>query len=71
MAVSQNDTNLRRCSTLLREFADIVDDLVGGEFEPAGDTTRVWDRAGRDTLPIGVKTTHLDDDWLLSRWGGE
>lgn len=59
MRVTEDDTDLRGCSTLLRELADLVDDLVGGGLKPRRGLARVRDGGGRDTLSVAVKTTHV------------
>lgn len=76
MAVAENDTDLRWSSALLRELADLVNDLIGCGLEPGWGGARVWDggaryalrfisehpQSRRDSayLAVGVKTTHLD-----------
>ena len=66
MAISEDDTDLGWGSTLTGKLADVVDDLLGGGFEPCWDGARVWDGAGRDTLSFAVKTTHVDGVlWLM------
>jgi len=58
VAVTEDDTNLRWGGTLLRELADLVNDLVGSGLEPCWYGARVWNGAVGDTLSLGVKTTH-------------
>lgn len=50
---------LGRSSTLLRELADLVDDLVGGGLQPRRGVAGVRDRRGRYALSVGVKTAHF------------
>lgn len=61
MGVTENDTDLGRGGTLLRELADLLDDLVGRGLEPRRGGARVGNRRGRNTLSVAVKTTHFDD----------
>ncbi|KAG9796195.1 hypothetical protein KCU88_g435, partial [Aureobasidium melanogenum] len=58
MAVSKDNTDLRRSGTLSGEFADVVDDRLRGALEPRGHAARVWDGRSTDTLSLAVKTTH-------------
>lgn len=58
MAVTENNTNLRRSSTLLGQFADLVNDLIGGGLQPRWGVAGEWDGRGGDTLALGVKSTH-------------
>jgi len=44
VAVAEDDTDLRGSGTLLRELADLVDDLLGGGLEPRRSGARVRDR---------------------------
>lgn len=60
MAISQDNTDLRRGSALLSEFADLVNNLLGGGLEPGGGGARVGDRGGRNALALGVKTAHFE-----------
>ena len=57
--VTEDNTNLRRSSTLLSELADLVDDLVGGGLEPGRGGARVGDGRGGNALSLAVKTTHF------------
>lgn len=59
MRVTEDNTNLRRSSTLLSELADLVDDLVGGGLEPGRGGARVGDGGGGNALSLAVKTTHF------------
>ena len=59
MRVTEDNTNLRRSSTLLSELADLVDDLVGGGLEPGRGGARVGDGRGGNALSLAVKTTHF------------
>ena len=58
MRIPQHNTNLRGRRALLRELADLIDDLFGRDFEPGGRGTRVGDRAGRDAFAVAVEATH-------------
>lgn len=60
MAVTEDNTNLRRRSTLPGELADLVNDLLGGGLEPGRGGTRVGDGRARNALSLAVKTTHFD-----------
>lgn len=64
MAVTEDNTNLRRRSTLPGELADLVNDLFGSGLEPGRGGTRVGDGRARNALSLAVKTTHFD---LLAR----
>lgn len=66
MAVSEDNTDLRRGGTFSGESADVLDDGLGGALEPGGHGSRVWDGRGTDTLSFAVKTTHDDGCWRLS-----
>jgi len=61
MTIPQHNTNLRRCGTLSRKLADIVDDGLRGGLEPGGHGAGVWDRGGADAFAFAVKTAHLCD----------
>jgi len=56
--VSEDDADLRGRRALLRELADLLDDLVGRGLEPSRRVARVRNRRGRNTLSRAVKTTH-------------
>jgi hypothetical protein len=58
VAVTEDNTDLRRGGTLLGELADVVDNLVGGGLEPGGGSAGVGDGGGRNALALGVKATH-------------
>lgn len=60
VAVTEDNTDLRRSSTLLCQLADLVNDLIGSGLEPRRWVAGVWDGGGRDTLALAVKTTHLE-----------
>jgi hypothetical protein len=62
--ISEDDTNLRRSSTLLCEFADLIHDLVGSGLQPRGRCSRVGDCGGRYALSVAVKTTHGCGGWI-------
>lgn len=44
--ISEDDTDLRWSSTLLRKLADLVNDLLGGGLEPRRRGSGVWDSGG-------------------------
>lgn len=46
VGVTENDTDLRRGSTLTGELADLVNDLVGGGLQPGGGLARVGESGG-------------------------
>lgn len=58
VAVTEDNTNLRRGGTLLGQLADVVDNLVGGGLEPGRGSAGVGDGGGRNALALGVKATH-------------
>ena len=63
MRVTKNNTNLRGSSALLRELADLVNDLFGSGLQPCGRIAAVGDSRGRNALAIAVQATHLG--WLF------
>lgn len=60
VGVTENDTNLRGSGALLRELADLVNDLLGGGLEPCRGVAAVGDGRGAYALSVGVKTTHCE-----------
>lgn len=60
MAVTEDNTDLRGGGTLLRELADVVNDLLGGGLQPRRRGTRVGDGGRGNALSLAVKTTHFD-----------
>jgi hypothetical protein len=44
--VTEGDANLRRCSALTSELADLVDDLLRSGLEPRWRNAGVWDGGG-------------------------
>jgi hypothetical protein len=60
VAVTEDNTDLRRRSTLPGELADLLNDLVGGGLDPRSRSARVGDGGGRNALSLGVKTTHFE-----------
>jgi len=44
--ISEDDTDLRWSSPLLRKFADLVNNLLGGGLEPRRRGSGVWDGRG-------------------------
>lgn len=59
VGVTENDTNLRRSSTLSGELADLLNNLLGGGLQPAGSGAAVGQGRGGDTLSFAVKSTHF------------
>lgn len=59
VAITEQDTNLRRRSTLPGELDDLLDNLVGGGFQPGGRGAGVGDGGIGDTLAIAVHATHF------------
>lgn len=59
VGVTEDDTDLRRGSTLSGELADLVDDLVGGGLQPRGGGAGVGESGGRNALALAVKSAHL------------
>ncbi len=66
MGVTENDTNLRRGSTLSGELADLLNDLLGSGLQPAGSDAAVGEGRGGDTLSVAVKSTHVVGGCRLS-----
>lgn len=60
MAVTEDNTDLRGGGTLLRELADVVNDLLGGGLQPRRRGARVGDGGRGNALSLAVKTTHFD-----------
>lgn len=60
MTIPQHDTNLTRRRTLLGQFADLIDDLVWGGFEPGRRGSRVGNGAGGDAFAVAVKASHSE-----------
>lgn len=58
MGVTEDDADLGGGSTLTGELDDLVLDLGGSGLEPGGRGTAVGQGGSRDTLSLGVKTTH-------------
>jgi hypothetical protein len=58
MAVSEDNTDLRRSSTLSGQSADVLDNGLGGALEPGRNRSRIWDGRSADTFSLAVKTTH-------------
>ena len=58
MTISQYNTDLRWCGAFLCELADLIDDLVGRDFEPGGCGARVGDCGGGNAFSVAVKATH-------------
>ena len=56
--VPQHDTNLAGRRALLRELADLIDDLFGRDLEPRGRGAGVRDRAGGDAFAVAVEAAH-------------
>ena len=60
VAVTEDNTNLRRGGTLLCELADLVDDLLRSGLEPSRGSPRVGNGRGRNALAVAVHATHDD-----------
>ncbi len=58
MRISKDNTNLRRSRALLRELADLVNDLLWCGFEPSWGSAGIWDGAGRYAFAVAVESTH-------------
>lgn len=58
MRIPEYNTNLTGRCSLLRELADLIDDLFRRDFEPCGWCTGIWDRAGRYAFAVAVEATH-------------
>lgn len=67
VAVTEDNTNLRRGSTLSGELADLVDDLLGGGLQPGRSRTAVGNSRGANTLSLAVHTTVAS--WLVQVFG--
>lgn len=61
MRISQDNTDLGRSCAFLCEFADLINDLLRGSFEPRWWSARVWYGAGRYAFAIAVHATHVCD----------
>jgi len=73
MGITQDNTNLRGSQTLLGEFADVVDHLIGGDLQPRRGSSSV--RLGRtsNTFARSVHATHVEKmclNKLPLRWSG-
>ena len=58
MTISEHDAYLRWSCAFLCEFADLVDDGIGGGLEPCWWSARVRDGGGADALAVAVEATH-------------
>ena len=58
MAISEYHTDLRWCGPLLRQTADVVDDLLRCRFEPGGDAAGVGNGGSTDAFAFAVHATH-------------
>ena len=67
MRVTEDLANLRGSGTLLRELADLLNNLLGGGLQPSRGVARVGDGGGRYSLSVAVKTTHFVG-WYEGRW---
>jgi len=54
MGVTKDDADLRRCSTLTGELADLINDLVRSGLQPARRSAAVRDSGSRYPLSIRV-----------------
>ena len=59
MAVPQHNTNLRRSGALLCEFADLILNGIGCDFEPGWSGARVWDGGRAYALAVALQATHF------------
>lgn len=62
VAVTEHFTDLRGSSTLTRQLADLLDNLLGGGLDPCRGGAGVREGGGRYALSVGVKTTHCCED---------
>ena len=44
MAISQSDADLRRRGSFLCQLADLLNELIGRDFQPSRWSPTVWDR---------------------------
>ncbi len=58
--VTENDTDLRGRGTLAGKTADLLLDLGRSGLEPGRGSARVGDGRSRNSLSVGVKTSHCD-----------
>jgi len=58
VGVTQDDTNLGGCVSLLGELADVLGDLGGGDLEPGWRGPLVGESAGAHSLSLAVHATH-------------
>lgn len=69
LSVTQQHTNLRGTQTLFGELANLVDNLLGRNFQPRRRRTTVWQGTARDTLSRSVHATHFDTTFLKIKKG--
>ena len=56
--ISQNDTNLGRRRALLGQLDDLFGQITSRNLNPAWWSFSVWKASSRDTLTLGVHSTH-------------
>jgi len=59
VGVTKDDANLGRGVSLLRELADVLGDLLGGDLQPRWGASLVRESALAHTLSFTVHTTHV------------
>lgn len=60
LAVTENNTDLRRRQSLTSKLADVIIDLLSRSLEPRGGSALVRDAPSGDTLSTTIHTTHLE-----------
>jgi len=59
VAISESNTDLRRSGTLSGESHDGVDEVVGGDLNPARGSSAERKASTCDTLTIGIHAAHF------------
>ena len=59
MAISESDTDLRWCGTLLGELDDLITKIVGGDLDPAWGSSSVRKTSASNTFALGIHATHF------------
>ena len=57
--VTKESADLGWADTLLGVVADELDNVLSAELEPVWGSAPVWSSGSRDTLALGVETTHV------------
>lgn len=52
VGISQNNTDLGWCETLLGQLDDLLDDSLWRRLEPRWNVSRIWNSRGRDSLTL-------------------